>query len=224
MKLAPKSCLLAAASLGALVVAGCGGESDAHDLGQVKGVVKLDGKPVEGVSVIFKSETISKQAVGITDENGQYELSYGKNTKGAPLGMCRVEFMRVMRPDKGVLKDDIPSAYNQDSKEQRDVKPGKQEFNFDLSSRRVRPKRNLKAAGPVKPGRPLIGDSEPGRTRVRLAGTQVGGSMRTGAAILQAAPAGHFGGSPKVGRCRLRSARGAIRRSVRTAPGYLVLG
>jgi hypothetical protein len=100
----------------------------------VTGVVKLDGKPASDVIVSFESETISKNAVGTTDENGKYELMYGKNIKGAPIGMCTVRFMRKMNPEKGIMIDDIPVKYNRESQEKREVKAGKQEFNFELSS------------------------------------------------------------------------------------------
>ncbi len=109
------------------------------DLGTVKGSVKFNGKPLVGVEVWFHPirEEDSKQekkrrsvssSTGITDMDGNYELTYSANHKGAVVGDCRIEVVAITRTD-------IPEKYRgTESKEVREVKPGRQVIDFELSN------------------------------------------------------------------------------------------
>jgi hypothetical protein len=76
------------ALLGAVAVLGC---SNRPKLAEVKGTVKLKGKPLDKIMVEFIPETLNGQrSTGLTDENGQYTLICDDNRPGALIGPHRV--------------------------------------------------------------------------------------------------------------------------------------
>ncbi|NOX52859.1 MAG: hypothetical protein GXP27_00160 [Planctomycetes bacterium] len=129
---------------GALIVGGAwwistrlmGTSSNLPDLGQVTGVVTLDGQPLPRATVEFHpiappgEPAPGSASIGRTDENGLYELKYLKNVYGAVVGKHRV----VITPHASsrIL---LPSEYNVRSKLIREVKPGKNVINFQLKSK-----------------------------------------------------------------------------------------
>jgi hypothetical protein len=68
----------------AICLTGCG-----PSLRQVKGVVTLDGNPVEGATVSFISEDKKTVCDGHTDASGNFELTTG-GKPGAPAGTYKV--------------------------------------------------------------------------------------------------------------------------------------
>jgi hypothetical protein len=70
--------------LGTICLAGCG-----QSLHSVKGVVTLDGNPVEGATVSFVSEDRKTVCDGHTDASGNFELFTG-GKPGAPSGSFKV--------------------------------------------------------------------------------------------------------------------------------------
>lgn len=129
---------------------GCGGAGDQPELGQVTGTITLDGKPLSGVAVVFQPDG-GRPARGTTDAEGKYELTYIRNTRGTKVGRNRVEIApseegdessesesdadepQVKQPTRSG-KPSIPARYNVRSELERDVKPGKNTFDFDLES------------------------------------------------------------------------------------------
>lgn len=80
----------------ALSVAGCwGGPSN---LAQVTGMVTLDGKPYEGVSLTFRPE-IGRPGSGVTDAEGRYKVYYTSTATGAPIGPQRVTVTKMYYPN-----------------------------------------------------------------------------------------------------------------------------
>jgi hypothetical protein len=82
-------------SIGALAAAfllsglGCSGR-----LVKVRGVVKLDGEPVEGAVVVFQNDgQEGRPAVGQTDKDGAFRLGTFKSEDGALRGSYRVTIM-----------------------------------------------------------------------------------------------------------------------------------
>lgn len=141
---------LAVAAL--LSLAGCGGPSDQPELGQVKGTVTLDGKPLGDTEVVFYPDS-GRPARGRTDAEGKYELTYIRETPGTKVGHNRVEIApseeggdveaevaaatqgetpaaKAGKPGKPV----IPERYNSKSELEADVKPGENTFDFKLES------------------------------------------------------------------------------------------
>jgi hypothetical protein len=120
----------------ALLVAGCGGLKTAP----VSGVIKKDGQPLADVSVSFTPQTASGEAPasnGRTDATGRYSLSVTATGKsGAIIGKhtVRIAFIGSGKPpDSDVIDpnfvDPIPPHDLT-----FEVKPGKNEANFDLKS------------------------------------------------------------------------------------------
>jgi hypothetical protein len=74
------------------LAAGCGGPK----LGQVEGVVLIDGKPVKDILVTFipnsNENTVGPNSTAVTDENGHYQLVCDDSARrpGAVIGAHRV--------------------------------------------------------------------------------------------------------------------------------------
>ena len=135
-----------------LSLPGCGGLGDQPELGQVSGKITLDGKPLSGVAVVFQPDN-GRPAHGTTNAEGEYELTYIRNTRGTKVGLNRVEIAPSEEgEDEGESDDEadgdgpqakqpvnsrkpkIPTRYNTRSELKADVKPGKNTFDFELES------------------------------------------------------------------------------------------
>ncbi|QDT91814.1 carboxypeptidase-like regulatory domain-containing protein [Gimesia algae] len=113
--------------LGLLVsLSACGG-SDAPPLGQVKGKVTLDGAPLADANVTFMPETI-RGSSGTTDSDGNYELTYIRDEKGAAIGNHKVVISKLVDE-----KETIPPNYSDETELTAVVKAGPNEINFDLT-------------------------------------------------------------------------------------------
>jgi hypothetical protein len=132
----------------ALFVLGCGGN---EKLAPVSGTVKLNGKPVADVEVIFQpvaGEAVNAPgpaAFGVTDAEGHYKLKVvGEDKAGATIGKNQVRFSgRASAADfsedgtkRGKPAVSIPARYSGgDSKIEFDVPPkGSTAANFELKS------------------------------------------------------------------------------------------
>lgn len=114
-----------------LFLCGCGGVArDVPKLGQVTGVVKLDGQPLANAMVQFVPEH-SRMSGGKTDDQGKYELNFNERLKGAAIGKHKVRITvgTPMEPQK------IPPKYNVQTELTAEVKEGNNEINFDLKSK-----------------------------------------------------------------------------------------
>jgi len=81
---------LAALVAAALATAtGCG-----PSLTKVKGVVKLDGAPVEGATVAFMSEDGNSVYSGFTDASGEFTLTGQDGKTGVPAGSYKVTVVK----------------------------------------------------------------------------------------------------------------------------------
>jgi hypothetical protein len=105
-------------------------------LGQVSGIVKLDGRPLSQAKISFEpifensSESFGSNAIGYCDENGYYELIYSlkHNVYGAVIGDNRV----TIESDGSVF---VPPRYNMQSELVREVKASNDSMNFDLTGK-----------------------------------------------------------------------------------------
>lgn len=92
---------------------GCGSDGPPEEvLEQVKGSVRIAGKPTEGVTVIFtpKSGTSGTGGFGFTDAEGNYSLLHRSQKPGVPVGEYSVTFSRFLKPDGSpVPKDQSPT-------------------------------------------------------------------------------------------------------------------
>lgn len=110
-------------------VTGCNKASNS-DLAPVHGRVTLDGQPLANTSVAFQVPGKSLSG-GFTDEHGDYEVTYKRGVKGAIIGMNQITILQDMRGSS--RPQTVPARYNQNSELQRDVKPGDNEINFELT-------------------------------------------------------------------------------------------
>ncbi|MCH9655113.1 MAG: hypothetical protein K0U89_14740 [Planctomycetes bacterium] len=107
--------------------------SDHPTLGTVSGIVTLDDKPLPRAEITFipqdewKEDKIPAESKGITNEQGQFELIYSKDLKGAAIGN---HFVRIISFEKKV-----PLIYNVKSVLKFEVKKGSNQADFNLVSK-----------------------------------------------------------------------------------------
>jgi hypothetical protein len=112
-------------SVATIVGTGCG---SGQDLGGVTGRVTKDGKGVAGLWIEF-SPAAGRPAEGRTDGDGNYELSYTSDRKGAKPGK------NVVRISSGGDYDDRGnelSPRKQVHAAEVEVESGSNEFNFEI--------------------------------------------------------------------------------------------
>lgn len=128
-------------TLAILFLPGCG--NSGPELGQVEGVVTLDGAPLPEAIVFFKHQNGGRIARAVTDEAGHYELNFSLSNAGAIVGSNTVRistYVEALRDDAGHLipetgkQELVPKEYNRETDLMVDVEPGANVFNFDLTS------------------------------------------------------------------------------------------
>jgi len=123
-------------------LAGCNSLDKGPQRGAVRGRVNVDGQPVESGSIRFTPVQGTTGAVsGATINNGEYSVS---KTLGPVVGSNLVQITGSRKTGKqitdrlGITVDErvsmVPEHYNSQSTLIRQVEPGKQVFDFELSS------------------------------------------------------------------------------------------
>jgi len=116
------------------------GGSGRPELGDVSGVIKLDGAPLPGANVTFQpvaaegpeGESHISASVGTTDTEGRYALTYVQDVAGAAVGPHKV-MINAALPNG---RERIPMRYNADTELTFDVKSGSNDdADFDLKSK-----------------------------------------------------------------------------------------
>ena len=118
-----------------LLTAGC--RDGGPELGAVSGTIKLDDEPLADAEVEFQPGPGGSPSYGKTDENGYYELKYSPEKAGAMVGehLVRISTFGYKRGpnDRPIhVPERVPPKYNEQSALTREVKPGHNEFDFDL--------------------------------------------------------------------------------------------
>jgi len=112
-----------------LFIGGCG--RSGPQLGSVTGRVTLSGKPLEKADIVFLPDSGTPPASARTDAEGRYVLAYKRGVMGGPVGQntVRISVSRevVRNPPK------IAARFNSKSELHREVKAGKNEFDFDVT-------------------------------------------------------------------------------------------
>jgi hypothetical protein len=100
------ACLL----VGFLAFAGCSGPPD--ETVAAGGVVHLDGKPVEGVSVSLLPQlgVRGRGGYGVTDAEGKFTFSSGPDAIGVMPGTYRVLFQKMRQKDGSPIPPDLMAA------------------------------------------------------------------------------------------------------------------
>jgi hypothetical protein len=94
----------------ALAVAGCGGK---YKPVPVSGVVTLDGQPIEAATVYFYAvgdEREGRPAQGITDKNGEFQLSTMGNKDGALPNKYKVVIHKYVPTLPNLKMPDFPDT------------------------------------------------------------------------------------------------------------------
>jgi len=112
---------------------GCGGEPTAT----VTGKVTIDGRPVANLEVSFnpKEAGTGTTALGFTDADGNYKLSYPGGKTKIPVGEYTVSIVPA-ETDEAQSRPPviIPPCYNTATKLTASVKPGANTIDFPLKS------------------------------------------------------------------------------------------
>lgn len=109
------------------------------DFGDVRGTVTLDGAPLAAATVQFQPETGSP-SYAVTEDDGSYRLMYSATQAGAEIGehLVRVETARrVDDPETGratFLEEKLPPRYHAESELTREVTPGRNVIDLELTS------------------------------------------------------------------------------------------
>ncbi len=123
------------ATAGAVSLSGCGGRSDLPELGDVRGVVTLDGQPVSGAQVQFVPQADGRPSVAETDADGSYRLQYIVGEYGAIVGTHKVMINTAVDGRDDPSTEKIPARYNAQTELTTDVKSGSNDVSFDLQSK-----------------------------------------------------------------------------------------
>ena len=113
----------------ATILSGCSKSS--ADIAPLHGHVTLDGRPLPYTSVTFQAPG-KPSTGGYTDQDGNYEAYYRRGVKGAPIGTYHVTILEDTAATRG--PQHVPARYNEKSDMQREVKPGDNVFDFDLTT------------------------------------------------------------------------------------------
>ena len=125
-----------------LLLTGC--PSD-NGLGQVQGVITIDGEPADRATVRFYPTT-GRGSFGVSDAEGRYELKYTVRKDGAIVGNHKVTVSMAVNPDFSMetreeispgRKESLPAKYYDRRKTEltADVTSGSNEINFDVSTK-----------------------------------------------------------------------------------------
>ena len=123
---------------GLAVSIGC--SKSVENVSEVNGKVTLDGQPLPNASVQFIRTDRSSTSSGMTNANGEYELYFAGDTKGAENGdhEVKISSYRAANPDREPpterVPEKVPAKYNVQTELKATVKDGNNKIDFDLKS------------------------------------------------------------------------------------------
>lgn len=127
------------AAFSVALLLGCGG-GEGPELGSVEGTVTLDGDPLPNATVTFTPRDGGRLSIGITDDDGHYELKHTPSRDGALIGKHRVTITTASSKTGAdgndiEIPEKLPANYNAETELERDVEAGSNEFDFELDSK-----------------------------------------------------------------------------------------
>lgn len=120
-----------------LSIYGCGGDSSRPAISTVTGIVTLDGNPLENATIMFQPDN-GRPSSGMTDQTGRYTLEYAAGVPGAAEGAHTVIIRTLIPGEDGtppVSPEKLPKNYHDQTELKAQVSAGKNEHNFDLSTK-----------------------------------------------------------------------------------------
>ncbi len=131
MRTLNKPTTLLAAVLALLIgLFGCS-RSDRPELGEVTGKVTLDGQSLSAATVVFSPTEGGRQSMAVTDAEGNFEIIYIRDIKGAKIGPHKV---RITTATEEKPEERLPARYNAQTELTAQVQPGSNEIPFGLTS------------------------------------------------------------------------------------------
>ncbi len=127
---------IAASFLSLIVLAGCG--TSGPQIAPVSGHITLDGRPLATADIVFQPEDGQRPSMGRCDAEGRYVLSYKRGQEGALVGKHVVQ----ISVSREIVKNapTIAAKFNTQSEVRREVKPGLNEFDFDVTTEKAEKK------------------------------------------------------------------------------------
>jgi len=127
------------AVLATLALSGVGCGERGPEVGEVRGLVTLDGSPLANAQLVFTPAT-GRPSTGVTGEDGRYELVYLRDQKGAVLGKHTVRITTLQRStsDRGEdppFREKIPPQYNEVTTLSTEVHSGENTCDFALTTK-----------------------------------------------------------------------------------------
>ena len=95
-------------TFGVVFCLGCGSGGSFPTTYPVTGVVKVNGKPIEGAIVAFQIDSGKENAIGTTNASGEFKLSMFRPSDGAIPGQYRVAVSKVSAED--IVTDALPAG------------------------------------------------------------------------------------------------------------------
>ncbi|QDU63079.1 hypothetical protein Pan216_39540 [Planctomycetes bacterium Pan216] len=126
----------AVALCGLGLLSACSSEPEGPKLGDVAGIVTLDGRPLHNAWVIFTPES-GLSSYGQTDMEGRYELQFTARRSGAVVGDHQVQIGTKTTASEGQGVDrpeTVPATYNEQSNLVETVSMGQNTIDFELTS------------------------------------------------------------------------------------------
>lgn len=104
-----------------LMLAGCGNDKGPK-LANLEGTVTLNGKPLQGVTVVVLP-SVGRPASGITDAAGHYETRFTRDKMGAPVGAHRIRVEMNLPPVEGwdEMEDEERAAVLRDQQDNHPI-------------------------------------------------------------------------------------------------------
>lgn len=115
-----------------LLIAGCGGSSEV-DIAPVTGTVTLNGEPLAEAYVFFTPKAEGRLSMGVTNDQGVYELKYRGTDSGAVVGDHIVGISTVAPESAGTER--VPAAYLQPGALSATVTEGDNTIDFALEGK-----------------------------------------------------------------------------------------
>ena len=126
-------------------LSGCSGDTDSRPAVEIKGIVTLDGSPLQEASIQFTSPKTGESANANLDASGQYSISFPKADIGSvyeititPPVVDEQNAMALAEQPKEKAANKIPAKYSSRTSSGLTTQieqAGNHEANFDLKSK-----------------------------------------------------------------------------------------
>jgi len=119
-----------------LALAGCGDDKN----GLVSGTVQVDGEPVAAGAILFVPVDGQTATAGGEIKDGRYSVKVPVGTMKVSLSAPKVVGKKKIYPTENspimpITVEALPAKYNEHTELRLDVKPGKNEKDWDLRSK-----------------------------------------------------------------------------------------